>query len=131
MHWSKRFVFLLTLLAFLSNMAFALPYNLEVATRLQTHQKLNQAIKHHTSSDFKFLVFEAQEESEEFEIECQTKSDLKKQFTCTQFAQKFLGYTFHQFPDETPLRTKYYPGAIRNWNWSTVPVTIYFQVFRI
>lgn len=127
MHWSKRIVFLFTLLAFLSNLALALPT--ETNPHIQLNKDLNNKAQYekHKPSEPCWLAVEAQEELEEAELE----ADLKNEFS----TDLLTGYTaFPAFQNTFQpyfYTTKYLPGAVRNWGWSSISLNIFFQVFRI
>ncbi len=128
MHWSKRFVFLLTLLAFLSNMAFALPVSPGL---LQPDQTLDQKaqLEKHQNPALSWFATEALEELEEAEYE--SEPDLKASLTSDQLVFHQVVFTDHQYHNPYIAPTKYRPGVVGNWRWSKLSITIFFQVFRI
>lgn len=128
MHWSKRIVFLFTLLAFLSNMAFALPVSPGLLQPNQTRDQKAQLEKHQDPA-LSWFATEALEELEEAEYE--SEPDLKASLTSDQLVFHQVEFTDHQYHLPYIVPTKYRPGAIRNWSWSSISLNIFFQVFRI
>lgn len=131
MHWSKRLVFLLTLVAFLSNLSFgmAIPgFRSTQQARLSvssTHHKFQQK----SDKDLTVNTCECLEEIEESELEsdadpCADTKDL----TCA--VQGFIDFYLQQNNDHRHAAT-FQLGAFRTWLWSNQKVIVHFQVFRI
>ncbi|MFM8963615.1 MAG: hypothetical protein ACKOGD_07225 [Sphingomonadales bacterium] len=128
MHWSKRVVFLVTLLAFLSNMAFALPANTGFLKPNGNPDQKAQLEKHQDPA-LSWFAAEALEELEEAEFE--SDADLKASLTSDQWNLNRFVLTHYHNPHYYLAPTKYRPGAVTNWSWLKVPIIIYFQDFRI
>lgn len=131
MHWSKRLVFLLTLVAFLSNLSFGMTIP-GVRSTQQAGLSISSAqdkFQQKSNKDFAMTTCECLEEIEESELE----SDLDpgsatKDPTCA--VQGFIGFYLQQNNDHQHA-AKFQVGAFRTWLWSNQKVIVHFQVFRI
>jgi len=134
MHWSKRAIFFVTLLAFLSNITFGM--SLPVGTNLNQKaaaEQVNQAqYKHPTNAYFSFSTCEFLEEIEEAEQESEQDADLD--FCLDSKNQSGIFEEYHSFVytrvhDECK-HPKYDANIFRNWLYKN-NINIHFQVFRI
>jgi hypothetical protein len=134
MHWSKRAVFLITLVAFLSNLAFGM--SLPVGPKLNqkaTAQQLNQAQYKHPSNEYlSFVTCEFLEEIEEAEQDTEQETDhdfcidSKNQSGIFQGHHSFVYSRIH----DGCKHPKYAANIFRNWLYKN-NIFIHFQVFRI
>lgn len=134
MHWSKRAVFLITLVAFLSNLAFGM--SLPVGPKLNqkaTAQEENQAqYKHPSNEHLSFSTCEFLEEIEEAEQDAEQETDhdfcidSKNQSGIFQGHHSFVYSRIH----DGCKHPKYAANIFRNWLYKNT-ISIYFQVFRI
>jgi hypothetical protein len=129
MHWSKRVIFFVTLVAFLSNLAFgmSLPlvqdYNDKVAATQADHSQY----KHPTNERLAFSTCEFLEELEEAEQETDF-DDFSVQQKQIIFNQHFTEVLFKTNLNET-THPEFTGRNFRNWLYHNI--TIHFQVFRI
>jgi len=134
MHWSKRAVFLITLVAFLSNLAYGM--SLPVGPKLnqkETAQQLNQAQYKHPSNEYlSFATCEFLEEIEEAEQESEQEADLD--FCSVSNHPLGICEASHSFVFPLIQHECKHPefdgNSFRNWLYKN-NISIYFQVFRI
>lgn len=131
MHWSKRLVFLLTLVAFLSNLSFgmAIPGIKSTQQAGLSISSTQDKFQQKSNKDFAMSTCECLEEIEESELEsdvdpCAATKDL----TCA--VQGFLNFYLQQNNDHQCAAT-FQLGAFRTWLWSNQKIIVHFQVFRI
>ena len=128
MHWSKRTVFFLTLVAFLSNFAYGLSVpnvqepNLSLGT---SFTKFQQKL----SAELTFSAYESLEELEEFEHETDLDTDA---------VTKVVGIQDYKFraADKIIYNSQsqglsFEQDAFRSWLWLKQAIFIHFEVFRI
>ena len=130
MQRSKRVIFFVTLVAFLSNLAFgmSLPLVQQHNDQVAATQADHSQYKHPSNEQLSFSACEFLEEIEEAEQEADFDvfSLHEKQSIFNQhFAVDFLNANFHQ-----NTHPEFTGRNFRNWLYKN-NITIYFQVFRI
>jgi hypothetical protein len=127
-HWTKRSIFLVTLVAFLSNLAFGMSvFKVQEPTRSlgSTGPKFQQK----SSADLTFSAFEALEELEEFEQETDLDSDADSKVV---YSQNYHSFTTGLHVQKGPPKSAVFEqDAFRTWLWLKQSIFIHFQVFRI
>ena len=128
MHWSKRGVFLITLVAFLSNLAFGMAVpNVQESTHSKGKPGFECLQKSH--AELTFSAFETLEELEELEQETDLDSDAASKVVYRQnLSSIFADCYFQKCPEQGAL---YEQDAFRTWLWLKQAIYTHFQVFRI
>ena len=134
MHWSKRVVFFVTLVAFLSNITFGM--SLPVFPKMNqktTAQQLSQAKYKHPSNDYlSFSACAYLEEIEEAEQEAEQEPFLDF-YTASKnplgIFEESLTFVF-PFIQHECKHPEFDGNSFRNWLYIR-SISIYFQVFRI
>ena len=128
MHWTKRSIFFVTLVAFLSNLAFGMSVpDVQETARFIGHPGFKFLQKSHV--ELTFSAFETLEELEELEQE----TDLDSSAASHVFFSQKLGAltTNYHLQKRQSKRALYERDAFRSWLWLKQTIFIHFQVFRI
>ena len=129
MHWSKRLVFFLTLLAFLSNLALANASNLTKKEKLPSVKHGQKQFNSISNQEPLWLFTEAQEEFEESEFESDHNLDLD---LILPIFQSSCGLELHTtLPRTSSIELNFSDGMVQLWSRSFQKIIIYNQVFRI
>jgi hypothetical protein len=127
-HWTKRSIFFVTLVAFLSNLAFGMSvFNVQEPSRSLGNS--GTKFQQKSSADLTFSAFEALEELEEFEQETDLDLDAASKVVCSQNQSSFaIGFHFQNRLSNSAV---FEQDAFRTWLWLKQTIFIHFQVFRI
>ena len=129
MHWSKRLVFFLTLLAFLSNLALANASNLTKKEKLPSVKHGQKQFNSISNQEPFWLFTEALEEFEESEFESDHNLDLD---LILPIFQSSFGLELHTtLPRTSSIELNFSDGMVQLWSRSFQKIIIYNQVFRI
>jgi hypothetical protein len=129
MHWSKRLVFFLTLLAFLSNLALANAVNLTKKEKLPSVKHGQKQFNAISNQEPLWLFTEAQEEFEESEFESDHNLDLD---LIPPIVPIYLDWELlSSIPKACTTQLNYNAGLVQLWCRSFQKIIIYNQVFRI
>lgn len=130
MYWYKRSLFLLTLVAFLSNLVVGMtvPTGLKTNANKGSHGLDFIQLKEAQSKSLQISACEFLEEIEELETDTDSDKGLND------FSQDhFFGINSIQnleFPSPNLGLSGYVTGSFRSWLYC-LPIFIFFQVFRI
>lgn len=130
MHWSKRVIFFVTLVAFLSNLAFgmSLPLDQQAHDHFANEKADHAHYKHPSNEHPTFSACEFLEETEEAEQEADFD-----EFTVIE-QQSIVHQCFSDFFFDTGFNENTHPEFtgknFRNWLYNH-HIFVHFQVFRI
>lgn len=128
MHWTKRSIFFVTLVAFLSNLAFGMSvFNVQEPSRSLGNS--GTKFQQKSSTELTFSAFETLEELEEFEQETDLDSDAASKVVYSQNQSSFV--TGFHFQYRLSKSAVFEQDAFRTWLWLKQTIFIHFQVFRI
>lgn len=129
MHWSKRLLFFLTLLAFLSNLALANASHLTKKEKLPSVKHGQKQFNGISNQEPLWLCTEAQEEFEESEFESDHHLDFDLEFPIDPI---YLGSKLlTSIPNVCNTQLNFSAGLVQLWCRSFQKIIIYNQVFRI
>lgn len=129
MHWSKRLLFFLTLLAFLSNLALANASNLTKKEKLPSVKHGQKQFNGISNQEPLWLFTEALEEFEESEFESDHHLDFD---LVVPIVPIYLGgKLLISIPKACNTQLNFSAGLVQLWCRSFQKIIIYNQVFRI
>jgi hypothetical protein len=130
MHWSKRVIFFVTLVAFLSNLAFgmSLPQVQQHNDKVAATQADHSQFKHSSNEQLSFSTCEFLEEIEEAEQEADFDEFLHHEKQAIFNQDCSVGLFDNNFHEKT--HPEFTGRNFRNWLYKN-SISIHFQVFRI